>query len=142
MAYQTLRRTTSSPADWQTLWVDQGCKITVRVALPLPDGRHMEMYLFLKEVLEHRGAAAEIAWLGMSLWPEIKAWMEETALSLTTREHEALKLAFRGHTVEESARQMDCQPRTVTWHLTQVMEKLGVDRKLEAMHRACWLGII
>lgn len=142
VVYKTLRRSAGGEPDWQSQWMDQGCNTAVRVAFPVPGGRHLEMYLFLARVLEHRAEAAEIAWLGMNLWPEIKAWMEDTVLGLTPREKQALVLAFQGKTVEESSKVMDLTPRTVTYHLSLAMEKLGVDRKLEAIQRACWLGII
>jgi len=140
--YTTLRRNPSAPNDWQTRWADLGCKTAVRVAQSVAGGRQLEMYLFVKRNVERRAEAAEIAWLGMNLWPEIKAWMEEAAHGLTPREKQALVLAFHGQTVDESARVMDVSPRTVTYHLTLAMEKMGVDRKLEAVKRACWLGIL
>ena len=66
----------------------------------------------------------------------------ETRVTLSPRELESLQLAFEGLTARETALRMDCAERTVNYHLANAMAKLHTDNKLQAVQKACWLGLI
>jgi DNA-binding CsgD family transcriptional regulator len=52
---------------------------------------------------------------------------------LTVRETECIRLAALGLTTLESARELGLAPRTVEFHLTNAMRKLGAPNKIRAV---------
>ncbi|MGQ0465944.1 MAG: response regulator [Sporichthyaceae bacterium] len=60
---------------------------------------------------------------------------------LTAREREVARLAVRGRTAPAIARELFIGERTVESHLGRIYAKLGVESKLDLVHRASELGL-
>ncbi len=65
-----------------------------------------------------------------------------TQVDLTGREKECLLWATEGKTAWETSRILNISERTVTFHLQNVQQKLGVSNRQQAVARAVALGII
>jgi two-component system nitrate/nitrite response regulator NarL len=61
---------------------------------------------------------------------------------LTPREREVLQLAADGVSESSIAKRLMVSPGTVTTHLTNIYEKLGVDDRAGAVARGLRLGLI
>ena len=61
---------------------------------------------------------------------------------LTTREIQILTLLIHGHTNAELARQIHRAPKTVEHHVSSILRKLEVTRRIEAVTAAFALGIV
>ncbi|MGH2578798.1 MAG: response regulator transcription factor, partial [Actinomycetota bacterium] len=61
--------------------------------------------------------------------------------ALTRRERDVARLAARGRTAPEIARELFIGERTVEFHLGRIYAKLGVGSKLELVQRAAELGL-
>lgn len=131
-----------SPSRWRRLWVAHGYQTVVRVAFALPAGRAFECFMFSARAFASRTEAAELAWSALNIWPMLRRAIAETRVTLSPRELESLQLAFEGLTARETALRMDCAERTVNYHLANAMAKLHTDNKLQAVQKACWLGLI
>ena len=46
---------------------------------------------------------------------------------LTARERQILQLIAEGHSIKEIGRELTRSPKTIDWHKSQVMKKLGID---------------
>jgi len=64
------------------------------------------------------------------------------SLGLTARECEILELLASGQSNKEMARTLAISPNTVKTHIARVYEKLAVDRRVRAIEKARWLGLI
>jgi DNA-binding CsgD family transcriptional regulator len=64
------------------------------------------------------------------------------SLGLTTRECEILGLLASGRSTKEIARQLDISPNTTKTHLARIYEKLEVQRRTQAIHKARGLALI
>lgn len=133
---------TAETARWRRLWLAAGLRSAVRVEFPLPAGRAFECFLFTPRALHDRGEAALIAWSAFNVWPLVRQAIAQARSPLSARETECLQLAFGGLTAADTARRLACSERTVAYHLANAMRKLGVDSKIAAVQRACWLGAI
>jgi two-component system, NarL family, response regulator DevR len=60
----------------------------------------------------------------------------------TPRELEVLRLVAEGHDTATLAKRLGIAPHTVEWHVTHLIEKLGVHSKLQAVIAAARLGLI
>lgn len=127
---------------WRRLWLAHGFQTTVRGEFPLVGGRAFEVVLFSRREFHHRAESALLAWSVLNFWPMIKKTLVEDRSILSPRERECLALALNGLTARETATQLACAERTVTFHLANAMVKLKVDSKLAAIQRACWLGVL
>jgi DNA-binding NarL/FixJ family response regulator len=67
---------------------------------------------------------------------------EQQAAMLTGREQEVLRLLAGGLRNKEMARQLQVSERTVTFHLANIYQKLGVTSRTEALSRALELGLL
>jgi DNA-binding CsgD family transcriptional regulator len=63
-------------------------------------------------------------------------------VTLTKRETEVLGLVAQGHTSQEAAELLFLSPRTVSYHLSQAYEKLGVSNRVQAFRLAMRLGLL
>ena len=61
---------------------------------------------------------------------------------LSSREHELLHALAQGDTNRELAARLHISIGTVRWHLTNIYGKLGVQRRTQALARACALGLL
>ncbi|HEV8332662.1 MAG TPA: response regulator transcription factor [Steroidobacteraceae bacterium] len=64
------------------------------------------------------------------------------SLGLTPRECEILGLLACGRSTKEIARQLDISPNTAKTHLARIYEKLQVQRRTQAIHKARELALI
>lgn len=64
------------------------------------------------------------------------------SLGLTPRECEMLDLLASGQSTKEMARQLGISPNTVKTHLASVYQKLAVQRRIQAIHKARELALI
>lgn len=62
--------------------------------------------------------------------------------ALTPRELEVLELVSKGLTNREVAHVLGCSERTAKWHLENVLHKLGVANRAEALRTAAERGIL
>ena len=62
--------------------------------------------------------------------------------SLTSREHEVLKLIAEGFSNKRVAKLLDISPRTVSTHLTRIYGKLWVRGRTAAVVKAARLGLV
>jgi DNA-binding CsgD family transcriptional regulator len=64
------------------------------------------------------------------------------SLGLTPRECEILQLLAAGQSTKEIARQLTISPNTAKTHLARVYQKLEVQRRTQAIHKARELALI
>jgi len=64
------------------------------------------------------------------------------SLGLTPREYEILELLASGRSTKEIARQLQISPNTAKTHLASVYQKLAVQRRTQAIHKARELALI
>jgi DNA-binding CsgD family transcriptional regulator len=64
------------------------------------------------------------------------------SLGLTPRECEILDLLASGRSTKEIARQLGISPNTAKTHLARVYQKLEVQRRIQAIHKARELALI
>ena len=64
------------------------------------------------------------------------------SLGLTPRECEVLELLAAGRSTKERARQLGISPNTAKTHLARIYEKLAVQRRTQAIHKARELALI
>ena len=100
-------------------------------------------YLLKSEAAEHIVAAVRAAARGEGYFSppiarKVAAWVsgEErkapTLGALTSREMDVLRLVARGWTNTRIAQTLDITERTVEFHLTNILRKLGVSSRVEA----------
>lgn len=64
------------------------------------------------------------------------------SLGITDREFEVLTLLADGYSNKEIARRLDLSPNTVKTHVARLFEKLGAQRRTQAVQKARDLGLI
>jgi LuxR family maltose regulon positive regulatory protein len=74
--------------------------------------------------------------------PDSQKRQSEILAPLKPREIEVLKLVADGQTNKEIAQKLSISLRTVKFHMTSILTKLGVDNRLQAVTKAKLLGII
>jgi DNA-binding NarL/FixJ family response regulator len=65
-----------------------------------------------------------------------------TSLGVSDRELEVLSLLAAGRSNKEIAQRLEVSPNTVKTHIANLFEKLGVNRRTEAILKARELGVI
>lgn len=87
-------------------------------------------------------------WAGYRLTPKAAPSQFERndaaakSLGLTDRECEILGLLAAGHANKEIARVLDVSPNTVKTHVANLFQKLGAERRTQAIHKARELRLI
>ncbi|OYW44086.1 MAG: helix-turn-helix transcriptional regulator [Sphingomonadales bacterium 12-68-11] len=104
-----------------------------------------ELYLVLIAV----AAIAMGAWLGNRLTsarptaaPFVRNAAAIRSLGLSPREIEVIERLAAGESNKEIARRLGISPNTVKTHVTRVYEKLGVQRRVQAIEKARFLNLI
>jgi DNA-binding CsgD family transcriptional regulator len=104
-----------------------------------------EIYLLLVAA----GAIVLGAWLGHRLTPRrgLSEPFERNAaavrsLALSPREVEILEVLAVGDSNKEIARRLGISPNTVKTHVARIYEKLGVQRRVQAIEKARFLSLI
>lgn len=143
VAWQDISKSaTSATGQWRRKWLALGYQSMVRVEFTLPAQRAFECFMFSARQFHDRNEAAALAWSAMNVWPMLRRAIAQARSPLSARECECLILAFEGLTSQQTSERLQCSNRTVIYYLTNAMHKLGVDSKLAAIQRACWLGVI
>ncbi|MEE9434462.1 MAG: LuxR C-terminal-related transcriptional regulator [Sphingorhabdus sp.] len=87
-------------------------------------------------------------WLGVKLTvkadtqPFTRNDAAVNSLGISPRELEALEALAQGQSNKEIARSLNISPNTIKTHIAHLFEKLEVDRRLLAIDKARFLGII
>ena len=87
-------------------------------------------------------------WLGVKLTAKVDAGpfarndAAVASLGISPRELEALEALAQGQSNKEIARSLNVSPNTIKTHIAHLFEKLEVDRRLLAIDKARFLGII
>ncbi len=100
-------------------------------------------------------AVVAIAFIALGVWigrnvpkpstPEERAPSPERVLAklgVTAREFAVLELIAAGQSNKEIARSLDVSPNTVKTHLRRLYDKLGVERRTQAVRRAQELQLL
>jgi DNA-binding CsgD family transcriptional regulator len=66
----------------------------------------------------------------------------QQSLGISDRELEVLRELAAGYSNKEIARRLDVSPNTVKTHVARLFEKLGANRRTEAIRRARELGLL
>jgi DNA-binding NarL/FixJ family response regulator len=85
-----------------------------------------------------RAACGEILFDNQQL-NRVRRWREiagEKWASLTERERQVLKLLVQGHDRVETAAKLEVSPRTVDYHIANIIKKLDVKSHKDAV---CWV---
>ena len=127
---------------WIEPWQSVGVVALVRVEISLPFNQAFEAFTMLGTPLKDRRDASEIAWNLMSVWPSVRADFMVNRFKISERESQILKLVAAGKTAREVAVHQSVAERTVTFHLSNIMDKLKAENKAQAIQRACSLGLI
>jgi two-component system, NarL family, response regulator NreC len=61
--------------------------------------------------------------------------------SLTARERQIVQLIAEGHSIKEIGRELTRSPKTIDWHKSQVMKKLGIDTTASLVRYAIIEGL-
>jgi DNA-binding NarL/FixJ family response regulator len=86
--------------------------------------------LFAKAIARQRKAATD------------RKAREKLLAEFTPRELDVLRLLAEGHDTTNLATRLGIAPHTVEWHVSHVIEKLGVHSKLQAVIAAARMGLI
>jgi non-specific serine/threonine protein kinase len=84
---------------------------------------------------------AELDRLLTQVVPPQRAGSATSPSTLTPREREVLRLIAAGHTDQQIADALFLSPRTVEWHVRNVLGKLGVTNRTQAAARAAHDGL-
>jgi DNA-binding CsgD family transcriptional regulator len=135
---------------WRTVLVYAVALAVAAAVLEWLEYRYVT-HLFSPEIYIALIAAAFAAlgvWAGRKLTPATAAGPFERneaairSLGLSRRECEILALLASGQSNKELARTLGISPNTVKTHIARVFEKLEVDRRVQAIEKARWLGLI
>jgi excisionase family DNA binding protein len=91
----------------------------------------------------HEQPFASILRLALSIAPEEdeRPGPAEPAIDLTSREEEVLYLLLQSLTDREIATALHVSPRTVSWHVRHILDKLGASSRRDAVVRARRTGL-
>jgi DNA-binding CsgD family transcriptional regulator len=65
-----------------------------------------------------------------------------SSLGVSPREYEVLELLSSGHSNKEIARKLGVSPNTIKTHIARLYDKLDVQRRTQAIHKAKTLALI
>jgi DNA-binding NarL/FixJ family response regulator len=139
MAWQNLADAATTP--WSRALREYGILAIVRSDVPMPYGAGFEAIALVGRQLV-RSEAFEIGWALNNAWPVIRDALIASRFGLTPRVREVLRVLAEGHTAKETAQLLGCKERTVHFHLSTIMQKLGADNRASAILRACMHGIL
>jgi LuxR family transcriptional regulator, quorum-sensing system regulator SolR len=132
----------SATDSFRTALLDSGYKSMAWIAMPLPMDQRINCFFFGSALIYSKDQLATLTLSVLANFPKIKGLIANYQNWLTTREKECIRLGFAGATAKEMAVALGCTERTANYHMTNVMNKLGVNNKMAAAQFSCWLGII
>jgi len=89
-----------------------------------------------KRATDDASAVVTVRFVDAALLPELvdaKATRIAGAGALSERERQVLALLLRGHGVEDIAAMLEIAPRTVKFHQSNVLQKLGADSRIDLL---------
>jgi len=106
---------------------------------PLADGCEMDTAVCPSEpVLVGRGCLPDAD----KLLENTLVFNTGSALALTKREEEILRLIIGGHTNKQIARRLSRSERTVEFHRNRLMRKMAAHNSAELVRHAIGMGVI
>jgi DNA-binding CsgD family transcriptional regulator len=108
-------------------------KETTSVLLPEVDDAFR---VVTARAVDDASAVVTVRFVDASLLPELvdaKAARIAGAGALSERERQVLMLLLRGHGVEDIASMLEIAPRTVKFHQSNVLQKLGADSRIDLL---------
>jgi len=144
VSWKNLATSPTRTADerWVAECLQRGVLSIVRTEIPMPFGQGFECFVFAGRQLADKSDAATIVWSAMSVWPLIKEDIVAAHFEISPRERQILMVLAEGLTAKDAGKRVGCTERTVTFHLSNLMEKLRADNRAAAIQRACSLGLI
>lgn len=137
MAWQNL----SDGSAWSRSLMEHNVLSIVRCDVAMPFNAGFECVAMVGKQIT-RGDAFEIGWALSNCWPTLKDAVIASRFGLTPRVREVLRVLAEGYTAKETAEIVGCKERTVGFHLTTAMQKLGAENRAAAILRACMLGVL
>lgn len=113
-------------------WLRQSCRVYVQ-----PDCTALRMAMLFWTSTQHA-----IVLVDQVFQERARARVEEPLTSLTRREAEVLQLVGRGLRNIDVARALHVAERTVEFHMSRLLVKLGARNRVEAVDRATSLGLL
>lgn len=142
VAWKNLVENPHEDQAWITECLTRGVLSIVRTEIPMPFGHGFECFIFLGRQFTDKKEPSELVWSAMSVWPLIKEEIVAPHLDISRRERQILMVLAEGLTLKDAGKRLGCAERTVTFHLTNLMDKLKADNRAAAITRACSLGLI
>lgn len=134
------------PADderrWVELCVQNGASSLVRVDFPTALDHGFESVMLCAGELAEGAQVHAMAYSAQVAWPLLKEHVIARRLGVSSREQEVLLMLAKGHTAKEAGVLLGCTERTVTFHTTNIMNKLQARNQRSLILRACSLGLI
>jgi DNA-binding CsgD family transcriptional regulator len=69
---------------------------------------------------------------------EARIARHEAKAGLSLREREVLRIVLQGHGLDDAAGRLRIAPRTVKYHLANVLEKLGAESRIDLLRVLLW----
>jgi len=113
-------------------WLRQNCRVYVQPDCP---AQRMAMLFWTS-------AQQALVLVDQVFQERVRARVEEPVTSLTRRETEVLQLVGRGLRNIDVARALHVAERTVEFHMSRLLVKLGARNRVEAVERATSLGLL
>ncbi|HXM55676.1 MAG TPA: response regulator transcription factor [Candidatus Dormibacteraeota bacterium] len=113
-------------------WLRQNCRVYVT-----SECTPRRMVMMLRTSMQHG-----VVLVDKVFQEGARARVEEPVTSLTRREQEVLQLVGRGLRNIDVARALHVAERTVEFHMSRLLVKLGARNRVEAVERATSLGLL
>jgi DNA-binding NarL/FixJ family response regulator len=113
-------------------WVRQNCRVYVQA-----ESSPLRMATLFRLSVQHA-----VVLVDRVFQERARARVEEPVTSLTRREAEVLQLVGRGLRNVDVARTLHVAERTVEFHMSRLLVKLGARNRVEAVERATALGLL
>jgi len=123
--------TLDDPARYER-WLRQNCRVYVQ-----PDCPALRMAMLFWTSTQHA-----VVLVDQVFQERARAGVEEPLTGLTRREAEVLQLVGRGLRNIDVARALHVAERTVEFHMSRMLVKLGARNRVEAVERATSLGLL
>jgi LuxR family quorum-sensing system transcriptional regulator SolR len=141
-AWKNLAAGPGEPDGWVSPWIRRGVLSMVRVDFPTAFDQGFESFMFCGRQFADGEEAKRIAYSALSAWPLVKAEVVARRYSISPRELEVLVALAAGLTAKETADRIGCAERTVGYHQSHLMQKLGAGNRAAVVQRACSLGLL
>jgi len=124
------------------LWGKYGCQAYLRLRMPIVGGHAFEVFLFCRRAALTHEMQAVLTWGALGIWPQVKQQLAKAASPLSRRELQCLRLSFEGMTSRMIATHLGLGERTISFHIRNAIAKLKVNNRIEAVRKACLMGVL